>query len=68
MKRLAVFTAHPQANGLVERYNRVLKEGLRKLAYNGRGQPWPELLPGVLAGLRFLPTRVGYPPAWIAYK
>jgi hypothetical protein len=26
------------------------------------------LLPSVLAGLRFLPTRLGYPPAWIAFK
>jgi hypothetical protein len=30
--------------------------------------PWTDLLPTVLAGLRFLPTRLGLPPAWVVFK
>lgn len=68
IKLLTIYTAHPQANGLVERYNGVLRSGLRKAATFKPSIPWTELLPAVLAGLRFLPTRLGYPPAWIAFK
>jgi hypothetical protein len=53
---------------LVERYNGVIRAGLRKSATFKPHVPWTELLPAVLAGLRFLPTRLGYPPAWIAFK
>lgn len=65
---LTVYTAHPQANGLVERYNKTIREGLRKVAHDDPLKPWTEHLPAVLAGLRFLPTRLGYPPAWLVYK
>ena len=65
---MAVFTAHPQANGLVERYNGVIRGGLRKLQAADPGRSWVEVLPTVLAGMRFLPTRLGYPPAWIVFK
>jgi hypothetical protein len=65
---MAVYTAHPQANGLVERYNGVVKAGLRKMATIHPTIPWTELLPTVLAGLRFLPTRLGLPPAWVVFK
>lgn len=65
---VAIYTAHPQANGLVERYNGVIKNGLRMMARVAPTTPWTEHLPQVLAGLRFLPTRLGYPPAWVVYK
>lgn len=65
---MTIYTAHPQANGLVERYNAVVRSGLRKLSAVNPGVPWTELLPTVLAGLRFLPTRLGLPPAWVAFK
>jgi hypothetical protein len=65
---MAVYTAHPQANGLVERYNGVIKAGLRKMAALHPTITWVDLLPTVLAGLRFLPTRLGVPPAWIVFK
>jgi transposase InsO family protein len=68
IKILTIYTAHPQANGLVERYNGVIRAGLRKSATFKPDVPWTELLPAILAGLRFLPTRLGYPPAWIAFK
>ncbi len=65
---MAVYTSHPQANGLVERYNGVIKQGLRKMASLHPTIPWTDHLPTVLAGLRFLPTRLGVPPAWIVFK
>jgi hypothetical protein len=68
IKVMSVYTAHPQANGLVERYNGVVKQGLRKMAAIHPTVPWTDLLPTVLAGLRFLPTRLGIPPAWVVFK
>ncbi len=68
IKLMVVYTAHPQANGLVERYNGVIRQGLRKMAAGNPKVPWTDLLPTVLAGLRFLPTRVGWPPAWVVFK
>ena len=65
---MVVFTAHPHANGGVERYNGVLRAGLRKLVDTLGERPWTECLPQVLAGMRFLPTRLGYPPAWLVFK
>jgi hypothetical protein len=63
-----VFRAHPQANGLVERYNGVLRSGIRKMLTCAPDVPWTDHLPAILAGLRFLPTRLGLPPAWVAFK
>ena len=43
---------HPQANGLVERFHRQLKDALRaRLA----ASDWPQHLPWVLLGLRAAP-------------
>lgn len=52
----------------MERYNGVIKQGLRKMASLHPTIPWTDHLPTVLAGLRFLPTRLGVPPAWIVFK
>lgn len=68
VRLLTVYTAHPQANGLVERCNQTIRAGLRKVAHDYPSSPWTEHLPAVLAGMRFLPTRLGYPPAWLVYK
>ncbi len=64
--RLAPTTAfHPQANGLVERFHRRLKDGLRaRLA----GPRWLDHLPWVLLGLRCAPAEVsGVSPASAVY-
>ena len=44
---------HPQSNGLVERFHRQLKEGLRSRA---AGVAWLEHLPWVLLGIRAAPN------------
>ncbi len=46
---------HPQANGLVERSHRQLKDALRA---RGAGADWPAHLPWVLLGLRAAPKEV----------
>lgn len=63
-----ISTAHPRANGLVERYNRVVKSGLRKLISEVPDTNWTEHLPEVLAGLRMLPTKTGLSPHLICFK
>lgn len=51
-----ISTLHPRANGLIERYNREVKAGLRRLMAANLKTPWFELLPDVIRGLRILPT------------
>jgi len=49
MRHVKTTAYHPQANGLVERLHRQLKEALRA---RGSGDDWAEHLPFVLLGLR----------------
>ena len=61
-------TTHQRANGLIERYNCTLKEGIRKMTTLVGGIAWDEVLPEVLAGLRMLPTKLGVSPHLMIFK
>ena len=66
---MLIYSAHPRANGLVERYNKVIKEGLRKFVVAaGARFSWVEFLGDIAAGLRMLPTRNGYSPFLLVFK
>jgi hypothetical protein len=68
-KQVLIYSAHPRANGLVERYNKVIKEGLRKFVVAvGAQYSWCDYLGDIAAGLRMLPTRNGYPPFLLVFK
>ncbi len=45
---------HPQTDGLVERFNQILKQMLKKLI-DGEGREWHKLIPYVLFAYRELP-------------
>ena len=53
----------------MERYNRVVKEGLRKFVVAaGAKCSWVEFLGDIAAGLRLLPTRCGFSPFLLVFK
>jgi hypothetical protein len=55
---------HPQCNGLVERFHRVLKDSLRAACDK---PSWSDSLPLVLLGLRSSVGRHGYSPSQLLY-
>ena len=63
-----VSTAHPRANGQVERYNAFIKAGFRRMMTACPGTCWFEHLGDVLMGLRLLPTRLGFSLYLLVYK
>ena len=68
-KQVLIYSAHPRANGLVERYNKVIKEGLRKFIVAAGAQfAWTDFVGDIAAGLRMLPTRLGYSPFLLVFK
>ena len=68
-KQVLIYSAHPRANGLVERYNKVIKEGLRKfIVAAGAEFAWTEFVGDIAAGLRMLPTRLGCSPYLLVFK
>ena len=68
-KQVLIYSAHPRANGLVERYNKTIKEGLRKFVVAaGAKFSWKDFLGDIAAGLRMLPTRNGYSPYLLVFK
>ncbi len=68
-KQVLIFSAHPCANVLVERYDKYIKEGLRKfVVVAGAKFSWCDFLGDIAAGLRMLPTRAGYSPFLLVFK
>ena len=63
-----ISTAHPRANGLVERYNACIKAGIRRLCSSLPRAEWYTCISDMVAGLRFLPVRLGYTPYLLAFK
>ena len=63
-----ISVAHPRANGLVERVNKVIREGFRKMLAATSGGSWTDDLGDILAGIRMLPTRLGISPFALVYK
>ena len=51
-----ISSLNPRANGLIERYNREVKQGLQRLLDHVQGAKWYEVLPDVMLALRLLPT------------
>lgn len=67
--QVLIYSAHPRANGLVERYNKCIKEGLRKFVVAaGAKFAWVDFIGDIAAGLRMLPTRAGYAPFLLVFK
>ena len=65
LRRLGVHHAlilpqHPRANGLVERVNGVMLQGIRRLLQEVPDKSLEDVIPDVLAGLRFLPHKLGH--------
>src|ERR1044071_1870285 len=66
MKHHRITAYHPQANGLVEHFNRTLKKTLAKL--NEESDQWDDLIPPALFAYRSLPIEsIGVPPAFLEY-
>lgn len=63
-----VLSYNPRANGLAERYVGAIKAGLRRLKGALPDEEWYTFLPEVLAGLRFLPTKLGLSPYLMVFK
>ncbi|XP_065426955.1 uncharacterized protein LOC135976185 [Chrysemys picta bellii] len=67
VKQLKTAPYHPQANGLVERFNGTLKSMLGMYAKK-RGQSWDELLPFLLYAYREVPQEsTGFSPFDLLY-
>ena len=73
LRRLGVHHAlilpqHLRANGLVERVNGVMLQGIRHLLQEVPDKGLEEVIPDVLAGLRMLPAHLGVSPFVLAHK
>jgi hypothetical protein len=62
-------TNNPRANGQVERYNLMVRQGMRRLCSAIPGAEWYHVLPDVLRALRMLPGAVtGRSPFQLVFK
>ena len=67
MRQLPTSGGHPQTDGLVERFNRTLKQMLAKIVKKG-GHDWDELLGPVLLAYRATPhASSGMSPFYLLY-
>ena len=67
MTQLPTSGGHPQTNGLVERFNRTLKQMLSKQV-NKNGRNWDKMLGGVLFAYRSTPHQsTGMSPFYLLY-
>ena len=63
-----ILVCYPCANGLVERYNGIIRAGLHKMFAALPGVPLRDYLPEILVGLHLLPTKMGLIPFFLLYK
>lgn len=67
--KCTISTINPQANGLIERYNRTLQSGLRRMEHLCGTKNWWELIHDVVHALRVLLTNTtGYSAFEIVFK
>jgi transposase InsO family protein len=63
-----VAVTHPQTNGLVERANGMILQGLKPRIFDKSGRKWLQELPSIVWSLRTTPSRAtGFTPFFLVY-